>query len=120
MPGEPFAAYTFPGGGERFAAFRPGSLVLRQVPTERIRGGKADPKNKGGAAGGDPGGKPPPKASLPFDDDVAKDVWGHLPDKLRRQMTQYYKEDVMPKYAELLRLYYSSLSEGAPPVMPRK
>jgi hypothetical protein len=72
-----------------------------------------DPKNSSGMAGGMPGGKPPPKASLPFDDDVAKDVWGHLPDKLRRQMTQYYREDVMPKYAELLRLYYSSLAEKA-------
>lgn len=76
-----------------------------------------DPKNPSGTAGGGPGGKPPPKASLPSDEDVAKDVWGHLPDKLRQQMTQYYKEDVMPKYSELLRLYYSSLSDkgGAAP-----
>ena len=64
-----------------------------------------------------PAGKP----VLPFNEDVAKEVWGHLPDKLRQQMTQYYKEDVMPKYAELLRLYYSSLSEkAANPIMPKK
>jgi hypothetical protein len=36
-------------------------------------------------------------------------------------MEQYYKEDVMPKYAELLRLYYSSLSEkGTMPAPPKK
>jgi hypothetical protein len=79
-----------------------------------------DPKNPGGTAGGNPGGKMTPKASLPLDEDVSKDVWGHLPDKLRQQMTQYYKEDVMPKYAELLRLYYSSFSEPGAPVPPRK
>lgn len=81
-----------------------------------------DPKNQGGPAGGVPGGKLPPRGgSLPFDEDVAKDVWGHLPDKLRRQMTQSFKEDVMPKYAELLRLYYSSLSDkGTPPAMPKR
>lgn len=45
IPGEPFAAHTFPGdGGERFAVFRPGALPLRYVPTERLKGGKADPK----------------------------------------------------------------------------
>lgn len=81
-----------------------------------------DPKNPSGMAGGNPGGKVPPgKPLLPFDEDVAKDVWGHLPDKLRQQMTQYYKEDVMPKYSELLKLYYSSLAEkGATPLPPKK
>ena len=44
-------------------------------------------------------------------EEVAKEVWGHLPDKLRQQMSQYYKEDFTPKYAELLKLYYSSLSD---------
>ena len=80
-----------------------------------------DPKNPSGTAGGNPGGKlPPAKSSLPFDEDLAKDVWGHLPPKLRQQMTEYYKEDVMPKYAELLRLYYSSLSDKTTmPAPPR-
>jgi len=52
----------------------------------------------------------PPKPTLPVDDDVAKDVWGHLPDKLRQQVTQYYKEEFMPRYADLLKQYYSSLA----------
>ena len=92
-------------------------------PDDKKGGQPKDPgdaKNPGAAAG-NPGGKVKGVPLLPFPDDVAKDVWGHLPDKLRQQMTQYYKEDVMPKYSELLRLYYSSLSEKSPgPVMPRK
>ena len=40
-----------------------------------------------------------------------KQVWGHLPEKLRQQMSQYYKEQFMPKYGDLLRQYYSSLAE---------
>lgn len=80
-----------------------------------------DQKNPSGGAAGGPGGKLPAKSLLPADDGGSKDVWGHLPDKLRQQMTQYYSEDIMPKYAELLRLYYSSFSEaGAAPVMPKK
>lgn len=94
-------------------------------PKEQKKGGQPkgsnDAKDPGGAAGGNPGGKAKAASSLPFNEDVAKDVWGHLPDKLRRQMTQYYKEDVMPKYSELLRLYYSSLSDKSPgATMPRK
>lgn len=46
IPGEPFAAHTFPGGGERFAAYRPGALTLRYVPTEWLKGKKHDPKSK--------------------------------------------------------------------------
>ena len=93
-------------------------------PDKKPMGGskdQKDPKNPSGMAGGNPNGKTIPKASLPFDEDVTKDVWGHLPDKLRQQMTQYYKEDVMPKYAEMLRLYYSTLAEKpATPPMPKK
>jgi hypothetical protein len=71
-----------------------------------------DPKNPGGARP-DPLGGPPdaPRMSIPFEDEIAKDVWGHLPDKLRQQATQYYKQEFMPRYAELLKHYYSSLSE---------
>lgn len=90
---------------------------------DKDKGGKpGDPKEGGGAtAGGNKKGGGKAASGLPFDEDVAKDVWGHLPDKLRQQMTQFYKDDVMPKYAELLKLYYSSLSErGQPPAPPLK
>ncbi len=94
-------------------------------PKEQKKGGQpkesSTAKDPTGAAGGKKGGKVKALPSLPFNEDVAKDVWGHLPDKLRRQMTQYYKEDVMPKYSDLLRLYYSSLSDqSSGPNMPRK
>lgn len=71
-----------------------------------------DPKNPGGTRP-DPQGGPlePTRTALPFEDEIAKDVWGHLPDKLRQQATQYYKQEFMPRYSELLKHYYSSLSE---------
>jgi hypothetical protein len=57
-------------------------------------------------------GKPPPGApSLLFEDEIVKDVWGNLPAKLRQQATEYYRQEFMPRYAELLKHYYSSLSE---------
>ncbi len=70
------------------------------------------PKNTGNMMP-DPKGGPqsPSRPALPFEDDVVKDVWGHLPDKLRQQATQYYKQEFMPRYAELLKQYYASLSE---------
>ncbi len=81
-------------------------------PNEKKSGVPKDPKEPMGATGGNPMGKVGPgKAVPPSEEDVSKDVWGHLPDKLRQQMSQYYKEDFTPKYAELLRLYYSSLSD---------
>jgi hypothetical protein len=72
-----------------------------------------DPKNPGGARpdpmSGDP--KNAGRSLLPFEDEIVKDVWGHLPDKLRQQATQYYRQEFMPRYTELLKLYYSSLAE---------
>ncbi len=73
-----------------------------------------DPKNTGGKTPDPHGDKPPPPSGLPLfptDDDVARQAWGHLPDKLRQQATQYYKQDFMPRYAELLKQYYSSMNE---------
>ena len=70
-------------------------------------------KNTGGKVPdpqpGDPKG--PGMPLLPIEDEIVKDVWGHLPDKLRQQATQYYQQDFMPRYTELLKLYYSSLAE---------
>lgn len=76
---------------------------------------KADPMmgmNPGSPMGGVPMAKSSPKSSLPIDDAVVKEVWGHLPDKLRQQVSQYYKEQFMPKYSDLLKQYYSSLANA--------
>ena len=43
--------------------------------------------------------------------DLYKDVWGHLPDRLRQEMDLYYREKFMPRYSELLRQYYAALAE---------
>jgi len=51
------------------------------------------------------------KNALPNLSDVYKDVWGHLPEKMRQEMDLYFREQFMPRYGELLKQYYSSLSE---------
>lgn len=70
--------------------------------------GKNDPKNPGTNPGGGAGKGMP---ALPLDDTITKQVWGHLPERLRQQMSQYYKEQFMPKYSDMLRQYYASLAE---------
>lgn len=96
-------------------------------PTPAAQTAKADMAKEPGGAAGAPADKktdrpPPPISSpLPLADAVAKEVWGHLPERLRLQMTQHYREEFMPRYAGLLRQYYSSLSSSpsGPPAVPR-
>ncbi|HSQ58667.1 MAG TPA: hypothetical protein VLM40_23300 [Gemmata sp.] len=79
---------------------------------QTVQGGKPKETRAGGVLPDPKGKKPPPSDPLlPTEDDVVKDVWGHLPDKLRQQASQYYKQEIMPRYAELLKRYYSSMSE---------
>ena len=82
-----------------------------------------DPAGTAGAPADTKSDRPPPPLSspLPLADAVAKEVWGHLPERLRLQMTQHYREEFMPRYAGLLRQYYSSLSSSptGPPAAPR-
>jgi len=70
--------------------------------------GRNDSKDPGNTPGGG-GVKGMP--ALPLDDTITKQVWGHLPERLRQQMSQYYKEQFMPKYSDMLRQYYASLAE---------
>lgn len=77
-------------------------------------GGANDPTGSGtpqtaGAQGGKGGGKMTP--DLPLDDPFSKRVWGHLPEKLRQQAMQSYREQFMPQYSELLKQYYSNIAE---------
>ncbi len=48
--------------------------------------------------------------ALPAEDPREKGVWGHLPERVRQQLTQYYREEFQGPYAELLREYYSNLA----------
>jgi hypothetical protein len=64
------------------------------------------------------GGAPPSarsKESAAKVADLYKDVWGHLPERLRQELDLYYREQFMPRYQELLRQYYSSLAERKRP-----
>jgi hypothetical protein len=79
---------------------------------EPMGGAKQPPKDPKGGKTPDPkGGKFQNTPLLPFEDEVVKDVWGHLPDKLRQQASQYYREEAIARYAELLKMYYASLAE---------
>lgn len=42
---------------------------------------------------------------------LLKDVWGHLPPKLREAMLNSYNEKYLPKYEDLVKRYYEALAE---------
>lgn len=85
--------------------------------------GKDWPVTPAGTAGATPatgGPTPAAKPLWPWGGNFEKDVWGHLPEQLRQQVSQYYRQQFMPKYADLLRHYYSSLSRGESPSAPAR
>ena len=49
--------------------------------------------------------------TLKAEDQLSKEIWGHLPDRVRQKAFQYYREQYMDRYSELLKKYYSSLAE---------
>ena len=91
-----------PGGMKEPMPMGPGGMQPMMQP-----GGMGKPGTDSGEAG-KPKGTPP---SLPNEDPFTKQVWGHLPEKLRQQASQYYREQYMPKYQEMLKQYYSNLAE---------
>jgi hypothetical protein len=93
------------GGGQQ--PMPPGATAKAGTP-------KDPPATAIGADGKTDRPPPPLTAQLPLADVVAKEVWGHLPERLRQQMTQHYREEFMPRYAGLLRQYYSSLANTPP------
>lgn len=44
-------------------------------------------------------------------DELVKQVWGHLPEKVRSQMQNVSAEDFLPKYQKLIEEYYKRLAE---------
>ena len=86
----------------------PEPVAVKPMPGD---GPKAKAGEPGGGPGEDGGTGGQAKPSLPLDDPYTKEVWGHLPEQMRRQMTQYYREQFVSKYGDLLRQYYSSLAE---------
>lgn len=43
--------------------------------------------------------------------DAYKDIWGHLPEKLRQEMDAYGRDQFMAKYQDLLKQYYATIAE---------
>jgi hypothetical protein len=90
-------------------------------PEQSKKESKAKPGNKDAMAnksanpqngGVNNQGVPPPSApALPPEEQAVRDVWGYLPDKVRQQAMQYYKQEFMPRYSKLLEHYYLSLAK---------
>ena len=100
------------GMGEPMAKVNPGGkdpMPAKLEPKEGPMGGAKDKPSGDGL--GDRFGKQSPKRENDRLADLYKDVWGHLPDRLRQEMDLYYREQFMPRYSELLRRYYASLAE---------
>jgi hypothetical protein len=124
------------GGGQGGSPLPPagGQPPLPDGQPPKPMGGQPPPPGGQRPQGGEPmppgqpmpmGGQPMPpagatpgnaqsgqaKAAQPPDDPVTKQVWGHLPDSLRKQMSQYYREQFMPRYSGLLKDYFAALAE---------
>ena len=85
-------------------------------PKEGPGGKDKDEKTANGGGQGTVGEKPKseePKKTAMNEKDAEKyrDVWGHLPEKLRQEMELYFREQLDPQHAEMLRQYYSALAE---------
>lgn len=72
-------------------------------------GAKPPMPGEAGPQPGKPGGRGTP--TLPAAETIAKDFWGHLPEQPREQMMQFFREQYLSKYKQLLPQYYSSLAE---------
>lgn len=42
---------------------------------------------------------------------VTRAIWGHLPEKLRDEMQQSFKESDLPKYRALIDQYFRAIAE---------
>ena len=108
------------GGGKPSPEKKPGDGQPMPTGGQPMPGG--EPSTGGQPMGQQPMGGTQPgnggaksKPAMPLDDPIAKQVWGHLPDTVRKQMSQYYQEQFMPRYGGLLRDYYTALAEREKP-----
>ncbi len=78
----------------------------RQVSSQKS--GQPNQKNTGQNPGA--GGMGDKKNAGP-NADLYKDIWGHLPETLRKEMDAYSRVEFMSKYNDLLQQYYKRISE---------
>src|SRR5207247_6191238 len=99
-----------------------GSRQQRQQASQRKRSGQqkrqassqqsGQPNQKQTNNGQNPGaGGEGSQKNMAPNADLYKDVWGHLPETLRKEMDAYSRVEFMSKYNDLLQQYYSRLSE---------
>jgi hypothetical protein len=99
------------GMGDPMANRDPGGMHPMPATPDSKDGPAGRKGDKPGERGGDRFGMASPKRQNEKLADLYKDVWGHLPDRLRQEMDLYYREKFMPRYSELLRQYYAALAE---------
>ena len=52
-----------------------------------------------------------PAANKDRQQELVKDVWGHLPPNVRAELLNVFSEKYLPKYEDLVRRYYEALAE---------
>jgi hypothetical protein len=86
-------------------------MAMRQV---KQPGGKPGNQQPGQTPGANAQGAPPTKPAKPSDRHSpagGKEIWGHLPDELRQEMENVFKEDALATKEDLIRRYYLSVSK---------
>lgn len=115
------------GGGGEPQPMPMGGGGQGQLPSERPNGGGGEPAPGGvdprplvggsGIAGAMPpvpqeqerrGGGAADRMA-----DLDRGLWGNLPPMLQEELDHYYRERFSPRYADLLRQYYSLISEAS-------
>jgi len=86
------------------------SMAMRRVRQQGQKPGDQPGQTPGANAAGAPTTKP----AKPSDRHAlagGKNIWGHLPEELRQEMENVFKEEALPKQAELIRRYYLSVAK---------
>ncbi len=82
---------------------------------QRIKQQGQKPGNQPGQTpGANAGGAPATKPAKPSDRHAmagGKDIWGHLPEELRQEMMNTFREEALPAKFELIRRYYLSVTK---------
>jgi hypothetical protein len=72
---------------------------------------RQQPRPQQASANNPGGGGNQKKEGMGRDADLFKDIWGHLPETLRKDMDAYSRVEFMMKYSDLLKQYYTTIAE---------
>jgi hypothetical protein len=102
-------------GGQKMAGgMRPGrNQLTRKSGQGQGQGNQQQQQgmaqNGSGNNGG--GGGPPSGEQVNRLGGLNKDIWGHLPESMRREMDVYAREQFMAKYSEMIKQYYATVAK---------